>query len=116
MQYVEWKSETCLFQTNTSFLFHLVNEHGIIHQTITVKQIENHCIQYYGGEETRESWFPGYSWTIAYCRTCMAHLGWKFKQVKKRNFTETSGHNVFWGLSGAAVTTQKSSPRRVYHR
>ncbi len=27
------------------------------------------------GEATEEySWFPGYSWTLAYCRGCSAHL------------------------------------------
>jgi len=27
------------------------------------------------------SWFPGYSWTIACCGFCHAHLGWKFLPV-----------------------------------
>ena len=27
---------------------------------------------------SEDSWFPGYSWTIAYCATCYGHLGWRF--------------------------------------
>lgn len=91
-----------------------VNEHGVIHQTITVKHVEDHSITYYGGEETRDSWFPGYSWTIAYCRICTEHLGWKFKLVNRRFDTTRLG--IFWGLSGSCVTTAKHSPRRIYER
>eukprot|EP00329_Picozoa_sp_Boothbay-MS584-11_P006758 61365_4 len=27
-----------------------------------------------GEPETEHSWFPGYAWTIAYCRGCTSHL------------------------------------------
>ncbi|CAK0788077.1 unnamed protein product [Prorocentrum cordatum] len=31
------------------------------------------------GEPTQEhSWFPGFSWSMAHCRLCDAHLGWSF--------------------------------------
>ena len=26
----------------------------------------------------QDSWFPGYAWTILYCRVCGHHLGWHF--------------------------------------
>ena len=32
------------------------------------------------GEPTAEfSWFPGYTWMYSVCRTCAAHLGWRFE-------------------------------------
>ena len=34
------------------------------------------------------TWFSGYSWSIALCRNCNAHLGWHYK----------SGDSVFYGL------------------
>jgi len=32
-----------------------------------------------GTPETAFSWFPGYSWQIASCARCRAHLGWIFR-------------------------------------
>lgn len=62
--------------------------------------------------------FPGYSWTISHCRTCHSHLGWKFRNVRKRSSstdeTEEDPNRplVFWGLS--SVTTDETVvPRRL---
>jgi hypothetical protein len=33
------------------------------------------------------SWFPGCAWTVAVCRACAVHLGWRF-----------SGRSAFHGL------------------
>jgi len=99
-----------------------VNEYGVIHQTITVRAIEEHSLQYSGGPETHDSWFPGYSWTIAHCSWCLSHIGWKFIEVdgNEESFNDSSSHiendrpNVFWGLSGGAViTTKQVRVRRV---
>jgi hypothetical protein len=31
------------------------------------------------GEATpRHTWFPGYTWRLAYCGACGVHLGWRF--------------------------------------
>ena len=32
-----------------------------------------------GPESNVNSWFPGYRWTPAFCTTCAAHLGWRFR-------------------------------------
>jgi cereblon len=85
-----------------------VNEYGVIHQTITLKEVDESKLLYSGRPETRESWFPGYSWTITHCRVCHSHIGWKFLHVKNHasNAVESSGRpKRFWGLSGASVTT-----------
>ncbi len=42
------------------------------------------------------TWFKGYSWRIAVCRACMAHLGWLF----------ISGQSNFTGLSLEAIIEQ----------
>lgn len=75
-----------------------VNEHGVVHQTTTLNNIIDGSIVCLGSAETRDSWFPGYSWTIAYCATCFNHLGWKFLRVR-RDVTPPK----FWGLSGSQV-------------
>ncbi len=32
------------------------------------------------GEPTEHwSWFPGYAWQVALCRSCRGHLGWAFR-------------------------------------
>src|SRR3990172_3188160 len=32
------------------------------------------------GEPTMEfTWFPGYSWSFAFCSRCGSHLGWKYR-------------------------------------
>lgn len=83
-----------------------VNEYGIVHQTVTLLSVDETQLLYTGQAETRESWFPGYSWTIANCRNCYSHLGWKFQLVhgtsSRRNLEDRP--NEFWGLSGSSVT------------
>lgn len=47
------------------------------------------------GEPTREfTWFPGYSWSIAYCSRCLIHLGWLY---------ESGGHS-FFGIISEKIT------------
>lgn len=107
-----------------------VNEHGCVHQTITLKEIDEEEVMYYGGAETKDSWFPGYSWTIMSCGLCGAHLGWKFHKVPARVRINTghTGHTddtsdsrnqsdgdrpaFFWGLSSASVVTTEVQRRR----
>lgn len=56
-----------------------VNPHGVVHQTLTLKQmLSHHATHLTGSPSSEDSWFPGYSWTIAYCANCSAHLGWRF--------------------------------------
>lgn len=84
-----------------------VNEYGVIHQTVTVREVEEQKLVCTGSAETKDSWFPGYSWTITYCRHCFSHLGWKFQSVSQSGSNEADANRPerFWGLSGASVTT-----------
>jgi hypothetical protein len=38
------------------------------------------CI-HLGSSETAFSWFPGWSWQIAACASCRAHLGWVYRNA-----------------------------------
>ena len=41
----------------------------------------------YAGEPTGEfTWFKGYQWRIAICRTCLTHLGWLFTSETGNSF------------------------------
>jgi hypothetical protein len=39
-----------------------------------------------GEESTHWTWFPGFAWQVAICRTCSEHLGWGFRSVDSQFF------------------------------
>ena len=55
-----------------------VNPHGVVHDMFTVGRVIPSAVALEGSPETAHSWFPGYAWTVAYCRRCFNHLGWRF--------------------------------------
>lgn len=57
---------------------------------VTLHRVGRLALQ--GDPEPRDSWFPGYAWTIANCRRCGGHLGWRFTAV------QAATPAVFWGL------------------
>jgi len=73
-----------------------VNPGGHVHETVTFYKAKNLSLT--GRPSTEYSWFPGYAWTVASCKTCHAHMGWKFT-------TEMKGLHPtkFWGLTRAAL-------------
>ncbi|RXM31062.1 Protein cereblon [Acipenser ruthenus] len=73
-----------------------VNPHGYVHETLTVYKANS--LNLIGRPSTQHSWFPGYAWTIAQCRTCGSHLGWKFTATNK----DLTPHK-FWGLTRSAL-------------
>ncbi|XP_050419400.1 protein cereblon [Patella vulgata] len=73
-----------------------VNPAGHVHETLTIYNVQN--IQLIGRSSTEHSWFPGYSWKIAQCRSCANHMGWKFKATHK-NFTP----QLFWGMCRSSL-------------
>lgn len=74
-----------------------VNPQGHVHETLTVYKSQNLNLM---GRPTKEhSWFPGYAWTIAYCRRCTNHMGWKFTATRKELTPQK-----FFGLTRASVT------------
>jgi hypothetical protein len=108
-----------------------VNEHGILHQTVTLRRINEHDVEYQGEAHIRDSWFPGYSWTIMVCAVCGHHLGWQFisvdtttnvqerrtnpmmNDIEPRNVTvidHVQRPNVFYGVSATNVKTFVPNP------
>ena len=57
-----------------------VNPHGVVHQTVTVRGVTNVVVEA-SLPTLRDTWFPGYAWTITYCKSCGDHLGWRFSLV-----------------------------------
>ena len=49
-----------------------LNPHGYVHDMVTLSKTVN--VMPHGLAETANSWFPGYAWTLAYCRSCSMHL------------------------------------------
>jgi ATP-dependent protease La (LON) substrate-binding domain/Yippee zinc-binding/DNA-binding /Mis18, centromere assembly len=81
-----------------------VNVHGIIHQTLTLQNAEETSLYYVGSSEIRDSWFPGYAWTITLCRYCLHHLGWKFDIVDPSVLPTSHRPHQFWGFSAGSVS------------
>ncbi|KAG9353235.1 hypothetical protein JZ751_017811 [Albula glossodonta] len=73
-----------------------VNPHGYVHETLTVYKASN--LNLIGRPSTLHSWFPGYAWTIAQCRTCSSHMGWKFTATRKDMSPQR-----FWGLTRSSL-------------
>ena len=85
-----------------------VNPHGVIHQTWTVRQVCDNSVFTVGDAEIQDSWFHGYSWTIAHCANCFSHIGWKFARVSPLQeeldiSIEECRPTSFWGISGANI-------------
>ncbi|XP_012543838.1 protein cereblon isoform X2 [Bombyx mori] len=56
------------------------NPGGYVHGVVTVTRARAAP----GGPPSADySWFPGYSWTVALCRDCRAHVGWRFDAIKR---------------------------------
>lgn len=78
-----------------------VNNFGFVHETLTLLRTQGLMLE--GGPETQHSWFPGYSWTIAYCSVCRSHMGWLFKAVKKGMHPRQ-----FWGVRRSQLAESTS--------
>lgn len=92
--------------SNDSLQNSFVNKHGFVHDTITFRNL---CLVplIWGSPTTKDSWYPGYSWTITYCPVCMNHLGWLFKRTRDQD------PKFFWGLSRRSLSRiQKKESQR----
>nr|CCA26756.1 myblike DNAbinding protein putative [Albugo laibachii Nc14] len=55
-----------------------VNPSGFVHQVMTLRRICQESTSIDNLRCARDSWFPGYAWSIIHCRACFNHLGWQF--------------------------------------
>jgi len=69
-----------------------VNPHGFVHQTVTARRARNLSL-WPEPPTTKDSWFPGYAWTITNCVRCHQHMGWKFTAAEPG-----ADPGEFWGF------------------
>lgn len=81
-----------------------VNEHGSIHQVMTVRSVDETFIAFQGRASIENTYFPGYCWLIAYCTNCGSHLGWKFQKVDGSP-NKANRPSTFWGFMSSSVST-----------
>jgi len=69
-------SERQRIEVNGSHQHHCVNPAGLLFHIGCFGDAPG-CAAW--GEPTTEfTWFPGFAWCYALCRSCRAHLGWRF--------------------------------------
>jgi hypothetical protein len=56
-----------------------VNPAGVVHRIGCFHPAPG-CV-YRGSTETAFSWFPGWTWQIAVCASCGAHVGWIYRSA-----------------------------------
>ena len=87
-----------------------VNEHGFIHQVVTLREINEEEVVCVGPASTENSYFPGYSWTVTYCQRCGTLLGWKFHWVgdagRARRTPEKNRPDSFFGFMSSSLVTE----------
>ena len=94
-----------------------VNPNGIVHETLTVRSLDmledEADLWLLGGPETKDSWFPGYAWTITNCGLCGFHLGWKFNKTNSSTRRASGDRpSQFFGLRAGQIQS-KVPTRRV---
>lgn len=90
-------------QNAITMLKTFVNPHGVNHDVVTVSElelVEGRSSAFLVGRTSSEAtWFPGFAWTIAVCRHCNNHIGWRF--TAEPEFI--SERSEFWGLSRRGI-------------
>jgi len=56
-----------------------VNPGGFVHRIACFNAAPG-CV-YLGPTESAFSWFPGWSWQVAACARCRAHVGWIYRNA-----------------------------------
>ncbi|XP_074645118.1 protein cereblon-like isoform X2 [Tubulanus polymorphus] len=78
-----------------------VNPGGYVHEMFTVSsERKEFALNLRGRPSSQHSWFPGYAWTIAECKNCSDHMGWRFTVVNKKQGLKPE---MFWGICRSAV-------------
>ncbi len=83
------------------------NPHGIVHQTCTFTDLLDavEAVTLEGEPVKQDSWFDSYAWTIAYCRGCDVHLGWRFTYCGE-DTAAGARLPMFWGLRRQALVDE----------
>uniref|UniRef100_A0A2A4K2N0 Protein cereblon n=2 Tax=Heliothis virescens TaxID=7102 RepID=A0A2A4K2N0_HELVI len=91
---------------------------GYMHDLLTVRTATN--VRAAGAASEEYSWFPGYAWTVAHCRHCAAHVGWRRAlpplRRARRLAVSTRGSPATPGQSRTAATAPRTSAGGKYTR
>ncbi|MBU0996295.1 MAG: hypothetical protein KJ737_27670 [Proteobacteria bacterium] len=63
------------------------------------------CV-YAGSVTTEFTWFKGYGWKLALCRSCMAHLGWVYLSSEESMFHGLIVHRLTESASDESTGPQ----------
>lgn len=80
-----------------------VNDHGYIHQITTLRHVQVQSVLLEGMPHVENSYFPGYSWTVCYCRSCLSLLGWMFRRVHSNMALSKDRPSAFFGFQSSSV-------------
>lgn len=59
------------------------------------------------GEPTlMHTWFSGYGWSMAFCRTCGGHVGWHYQSASGKDRPRE-----FWGILVSSITGTEGTAR-----
>ena len=72
-----------------------VNPHGFVHDLVVAHRAPG--AEAHGPVTDAFSWFDGYAWQLAACRSCGAHVGWCYLAIKDAE------PDLFFGLSRNAL-------------
>ena len=92
-----------------------VNLHGAVHQTVTVSELLPSVRLLLSGVATaRDSWFPGFAWTILSCGVCFQHLGWKFTKLLDFPWLaalrrQVPGEDFFYGFRSGVLLEREAN-------
>uniref|UniRef100_A0A1I8IHQ1 Protein cereblon n=2 Tax=Macrostomum lignano TaxID=282301 RepID=A0A1I8IHQ1_9PLAT len=78
-----------------------VNPSGQVHDLVTVATVTKSSLRCRGWSSSEHSWFPGYEWRVANCRSCGKHIGWRFDRSTGQRRLQPK---KFWGLCRSALS------------
>jgi hypothetical protein len=75
----KYSDVVAMSESGVSALFS--NPHGVTFRIVTAQRVSPDATELSGLPELRDSWYPGYAWSILSCAWCRSHLGWRFDWV-----------------------------------
>ena len=57
----------------------MTNPYGVTHRFACFSEAPG--VDVHGRPNAADTWFPGFSWRLAYCEGCGRHMGWVFERA-----------------------------------